>query len=151
MSVSDGRAKVTLSRHTIHNPGDPRHYMRIKPVEGRVRILFGERVLADSADALRLLEAGHDIYDPVLYLPLADVRAGLAPVEKRTYCPLKGHASYFDLVSGEGQAEGQVEAPEIAWSYRETLDMAGEIRDLVAFDAARVTIEERPAHDSAVA
>jgi uncharacterized protein (DUF427 family) len=147
MSESDGRAEVTLSRHTIHNPDDPRHYMRIKPVEGRVRILFGKRVLADSRNVLRLLEAGHDVYDPVLYFPLADVRADLAPVEKRTYCPLKGHASYFDLVS----EHGQVEAPEVAWSYRETLDLAGEIKDLVAFDAARVTVEERPAHDSAVA
>lgn len=151
MSESDGRAEVTLSRHTIHNPDDPRHYMRIKPVEGRVRILFGKRVLADSRNVLRLLEAGHDVYDPVLYFPLADVRADLAPVEKRTYCPLKGHASYFDLVSEHGQVQGQVEAPEIAWSYRETLDLAGEIKDLVAFDAARVTVEERPAHDSAVA
>ena len=75
MSESDGRAKVTLSRHTIHNPGDPRHFMRIKPVKGRVRILLGETVLADSRNALRLLEAGHDVYDPVLYIPLALVGA----------------------------------------------------------------------------
>jgi uncharacterized protein (DUF427 family) len=66
MSDVEGRAQVTLSRDTIHNPDDPRHYMRIKPVKGRVRILLGGRVLADSTDALRLLEAGHDVYDPVL-------------------------------------------------------------------------------------
>jgi uncharacterized protein (DUF427 family) len=71
----------------------------------------------------------------------------LAPVEKRTYCPLKGHASYFDLVSGQSR----VEAPEIAWSYRETHDFAGEIADLVTFDASRVTIEEHPVNSSAAA
>ena len=147
MAETDSQAQVTLSRHTIHNPGDPRHYMRIKPVGGRVRIRLGDRVLADSRNALRLLEAGRDVYDPVLYIPMADVRATLAPVEKRTYCPLKGQASYFDLVS----EENEVEASEIAWSYRETLDMADEIKDLVAFDAARVTIEEHPAQECALA
>ena len=147
MSDAEGRAQVTLSQDTIHSPDDPRHYMRIKPVKGRVRILLGDLVLAESTDALRLLEAGHDIYDPVLYLPLADVRANLAPVEKRTYCPLKGHASYFDLVSDQGQ----VEVPEIAWSYRETLDCGAGIKDLVAFDTSRVAIEEYPAQASVAA
>ena len=66
--------------------------------------------------------------------------ATLSPVEKRTFCPLKGHASYFDLVSDDGG----VEAPEIAWSHRETLDCAAALKDLVAFDAARVVIEEHP-------
>ncbi len=147
MSEVESRAQVTLSQDTIHNPDDPRHYMRIKPVKGRVRILLGGRVLAESKRALRLLEAGHDILDPVLYLPLADVRANLAPVEKRTFCPLKGHASYFDLVSDQGQ----VEVPEIAWSYQETLDCAVGIKDLVAFDASRVAIEEHPAQGSVAA
>jgi uncharacterized protein (DUF427 family) len=114
--------------------------MRIKPVEGRVRILIGDKVLAESERALRVLEAGRDFYDPVLYVPAADVRAKLSSVAKRTYCPLKGHASYFDLVSDEGR----VEATEIAWSYRETLDYAAALKDLVAFDATRVVIEEHP-------
>jgi uncharacterized protein (DUF427 family) len=141
MSETDVRARVTLARETIHNPDEPRHFMRIKPVTGRVRILRDGRVLAESARALRVLEAGRDLYDPVLYLPAADVRAKLSLIEKRTYCPLKGHASYFDLVSDEGR----VDVPEIAWSYRETLDCAVALKDLVAFDASRVVIEESPA------
>jgi len=145
MSEAEGRVQVTLSQDTIHNPDDPGHFMRIKPVRGRVRIVFGGRILAESTDALRVLEAGRDFLDPVVYLPLADVRVNLAPVEKQTFCPLKGHASYFDLASDQGR----VEAPEIAWSYQEPLDFAGEIRDLVAFDASRVTIEEHPAQGSA--
>jgi uncharacterized protein (DUF427 family) len=144
MPDAEGRVQVTLSQNTIHNPDNPGHFMRVKPVKGRVRILLGDRVLAESTGALRVLEAGRDFLDPVLYLPLADVRANLAPVEKRTYCPLKGHASYFDLVSDQGQ----VEVPEIAWSYRETLDCAVGIKDLVAFDASRVAIEESPAQSS---
>jgi len=140
MSEANLRAQVTLARETIHNPDEPRHFMRIKPVEGRVRVLFDGEVLAESARALRVLEAGRDLYDPVLYFPSADVRVKLSPAEKRTFCPLKGHATYLDLVS----EAGQVEVPEIAWSYRKTFDFAAALADLVAFDAARVTVEEHP-------
>ena len=145
MSEAEARAQVTLSQETIHNPDEPRHYMRIKPVTGEVRVRLDGRLLAASRRALRVLEAGRDIYDPVFYLPPADVRADLSPADRRTFCPLKGHASYFDLVSDRGE----VEAAEIAWSYRETLDCAGELKDLIAFDAARVAFEEHPAPSDA--
>ena len=145
MSEAEARAQVTLSQETIHNPDEPRHYMRIKPVTGEVRVRLDGKLLAASRRALRVLEAGRDIYDPVFYLPPADVRADLSPADRRTYCPLKGHASYFDLVSDRGE----VEAAEIAWSYRETLDCAGELKDLIAFDAARVACEEHPAPSDA--
>ena len=46
MSEAESRAQVTLSQDTIHNSDDPRHFMRIKPVKGRVRIMFDGRVLA---------------------------------------------------------------------------------------------------------
>jgi len=138
MSEAKEWGQVTLSQETIHNPDEPRHFMRIKPVKGHVRILFEGRVLAHSDQVLRVLEAGRDIYDPVLYFPPSDVRATLSPVEKRTFCPLKGHACYFDLVS----EQGRVEVPEIAWSYRETFDTAAPLKERVAFDAARVVIEE---------
>jgi uncharacterized protein (DUF427 family) len=147
MSSPANREQVTLSRETIHNPDEPRHFMRIKPVPGLVRILYKGRVLAESSRALRLLEAGKDIYDPTIYLPASDVRAALSPGEKRTYCPLKGHATYFDLLS----ENGRVEAAEIAWSYQETLDIAAELKDLVAFYASQVVVEEHPLPAAAAA
>jgi len=140
MSEAEARAQVTLSRETIHNADEPRHYMRIKPVKGEVRVRFAGKLLAASRRALRVLEAGRDIYDPVFYLPAADVRADLSPTDKRTFCPLKGRAGYFDLIS----EQGEVEASEIAWSYWETLDCAEQLKDLIAFDAARVAFEEQP-------
>jgi hypothetical protein len=88
MSSPANREQITLSRETIHNPDEPRHFMRIKPMPGLVRILYKGRVLAESSRALRLLEAGKDIYDPTIYLPASDLRAALSPGEKRTYCPL---------------------------------------------------------------
>ncbi len=141
MSEAVSREQVTLSRETIHNPDDARHFMRIKPVPGLVRILREGRVLAESTQALRLQEAGRDIYDPVFYLPAGAVRGTLKATDKRTFCPLKGHATYFDLLSDQGR----VEVPEIAWSYQETLDFAAPLKDRVAFYATRVVIEEHPA------
>jgi len=140
MSQANLRAQVTLAQHTIHNPDEPRHFMRIKPVRARVRVRRGGHVLGESERALRVLEAGRDLYDPVLYLPATDLRAKLSPAEKKTFCPLKGQASYLDLVSDDGR----VEAAEIAWSYRETLDIAAALKDLIAFDASQVAIEELP-------
>lgn len=131
------RETVTLSQHTIHNPDEPRHFMRVKPVEGLVRISRGGKVLAESSRAVRCLEAGKDLYDPVIYMPRDDIRATLKDSAKeKTWCPLKGHARYFDLDDGTA---------EIAWSYEETLDFADALKDLIAFYGNKVTIEEIPA------
>ena len=137
MTEQSVRESVTRSQFTIHNPDDARHFMRIKPVAGTVRILRDGKVLAESSRAVRLIEAGNDLDDPCFYLPREDVRADLKPSAKaRTWCPLKGHASYFDLPGGPA---------EIAWSYDETLDFAAELKDLVAFYGNKVVIEEHPA------
>lgn len=141
MAETDAVAQRTLCAETIHNPDEPRHFMRIKPVAGQVRIAFDGRMLAESGDALRLIEVGRDFYDPVLYIPRADVSANLSIAERRTFCPLKGHASYFDLLDDEGRTVVE----EIAWSYEDTFDFAAQLKSLIAFDASKVVIEERPA------
>lgn len=141
MSETDLPAALTLNADSIHNPDEPRHFMAIKAVPGRVRIRFDGRVLAESDDALRVIEVGRRFYDPVLYLPRTDVAANLSPAERRTFCPLKGHASYFDLCDDEGRRL----ATEIAWSYEETLDFADALNARIAFDASKVVIEEHPA------
>ena len=137
MTDQSVRESVTRSKFTIHNPDDPRHFMRIKPVAGTVRILRDGQVLAESGRAVRLIEAGNDLYDPCIYMPREDVQAALAPSAKaRTWCPLKGHAVYFDLPGGP---------QEIAWSYDETLDFARETQDLIAYYGDKDTIEGHPA------
>lgn len=141
MDQSTARQQVTLSPATIHNPEEPRHFMRIKPAGRRVRVLRNGEVLAETTGALRVLEAGRDIYDPVLYIPRGDIRARLVPAAReRTFCPIKGHASYFDLAGDDGATA----VPDIAWSYEETLDFAAEIKDHVAFKGTEVVIEEHP-------
>ncbi len=128
---------VTLAENTIHNPAEKRHFMTVDPVVGSVRILFGNTVIAWSQNALRLKEVGHQMYDPVLYLPRSDVVAELEQTEKATHCPLKGDCSWFSLVSQGGD--------NIAWSYQAPFEFANLIKGRFAFDARRVTIEEHPA------
>ena len=132
---------VTLAPETVHSPHDPRHFMRIKPVERHVRIRRGDAILAETDAAVRVLEVGYDFYDPVLYVPEVDVTSRLASsTSASTHCPIKGEAVYFDLLGDDGTRA--VEA--IAWAYPEPVAGAEALAGRMAFDAAHVTIELSP-------
>lgn len=126
---------VTLVKNAIHNPAEPRHFMRVVPAGEERTASVGDRVIARSSSALVVKEVGHDLYDHVTYFPRADVDAdALIGIDKTTHCPLKGDTEYFDVaVDGE-------RIPEAAWSYVDTIDVAAVLRDLVAFDSAKVTV-----------
>ncbi len=125
---------VTLAADTIHNPAEPRHFMKIKPVSGRIWISRDGVALAETERALRLLEVGNDLYDPVLYIPVADVCQPLYRKEKSTYCPLNGGASYFGLDPKSDTAE--------AWAYETPLDFACVLAGHVAFYPTGLKIDE---------
>ncbi len=124
---------VTLVRNAIHNPTEPRHFMRIVPASGRQIVTAAGHVVADSQHAVVVKEVGLDIYDPAVYFPRDDVDMdALARIEKSTHCPLKGDTEYFDIV-----ANGQ-HLTEAAWSYVKMV--AGEeLLDLIAFDQSSIT------------
>lgn len=122
----------------IENPADPRHFARLRPVDRTVEALRGGRVLARTKSALRLLEHGRDLYDPVLYFPRADLLAALGDREETTHCPLKGDARYFDLLA----PDGELEVEHIAWSYPEPFPFAAALADLIAFYPDKVTLRE---------
>lgn len=128
-------ADVTLVKNAIHNPAEPRHFMRVVPARDERTASVGDHVIARSSSALVVKEVGMDLYDHVTYFPRADVDSGaLVSIDKTTHCPLKGDTEYFDLVvDGERIAEA-------AWSYVETIDVAAELRDLIAFDSAKVNV-----------
>lgn len=115
----------------IRNPGNAAHFMALKPVKQRVRIYAGDTLLADSHNAVRLVEVGRGVYDPLIYVPKEDLTAPLEKLDKSTHCPLKGDASYHAF-QGE----------EIAWSYDAPLDFAKGLAGLRAFWPAKVRIEE---------
>lgn len=143
MTQTPGNSSVTLATQTIHNPDEPRHFMRVKPIARLIRILRGEQVLAQSRNAYWLLEIGRDMYDPSVYLPAADVSADLHLNAKQTYCPLKGHASYYDLRSRSLDDA----VSDIAWSYQEPLPFAGILQGLIAFYGNQIVLEEHPLGD----
>ena len=133
--MSNHHPDITLVKDTIHNPAEPRHFMRVAPAPGQRQATVGDHSLAQSAEAVVVKEVGLDLYDHVTYFPRADVNMdALVKIDKTTHCPLKGDTEYFDvLVDGE-------RVPEAAWSYVETIEEAAELRDLIAFDGSKVTV-----------
>ena len=65
---------------------------------------------------------------PVVYFPRDSIPAGLLqPSKRRTFCPFKGTASYFDLHIDGGVRENA------AWSYRSALPEAKDVEGYIAF------------------
>lgn len=128
---------ITLVRDAIHNPAEPRHFMRLaRPTHAVTASLAGVEI-ARSTRAIKLKEVGRDIYDAVIYFPREDVDMGrLVRIDKSSHCPLKGDAEYFDaMLDGRRIAE-------VAWSYDRTLTFADAIKDHVAFYPQRVQVVE---------
>ena len=105
-------------------PG-PDHPITVAPADARVVVRAGERVLADTTDALALQES---TYPVVYYVPLADVDQSLLQrTEHSTYCPYKGDASYYSVVTPDETLDNAV------WSYEEPYAAVAPIAKRVAF------------------
>lgn len=103
---------------------------RVEPSTRRVRIVHRDVVIADSDNALRVLETSHP---PGIYLPPTDVRTDLlTPAAETTMCEFKGRASYWDLT-----VDGMI-LPSAAWSYPFPGPRFEEIRDHLSFYPGRV-------------
>ena len=127
---------VTLVRDATHNPAEPRHFMRVVPAGGARTATVDGTALARSDDAIVVKEVGLDLYDHVTYFPRDDVdMTALVRTDKTTHCPLKGDTEYFDVeIDGRTIADG-------AWSYVDTIEVAGVLRGLVAFDTSKVSVD----------
>ncbi|MDE3131531.1 MAG: DUF427 domain-containing protein [Acidobacteriota bacterium] len=119
-------------------PG-PDHPIDVEPFNGRVRVTFAHHTVADTTQALELLEAG---YPPVYYVPLAYVdHAALRPSERTSHSPYKGDAAYYDVIDPH-----TLQAVEDAvWHYRDPYPAVSEIAEYVAFYPDRVELEVQPA------
>jgi uncharacterized protein (DUF427 family) len=105
----------------------PDYRIALAPAGVRVQVKVNGEVIADTRDALRMNEGD---YPPVYYFPRRDVKMErLARTEHQTYCPFKGHASYFSF---KGGAENAV------WSYESPYDEVSEIKELLAFYPEKV-------------
>ena len=111
----------------------PDYAVTITPYSGRVIIRHHGRVLADSSRAMRIDETKHS---PVYYLPRDDVRMELLePTELSTYCPFKGHASYWSLRLGDQLEEN------VVWSYESPFPEVEGLKSYLAFYGDRTELE----------
>jgi uncharacterized protein (DUF427 family) len=79
----------------------------------RVRIVLGGVTIADTADAVRVLETSHP---PAWYVPFAALTGvAVQPEPRGTVCEFKGRAAYWTLTAGG------VTAREAGWSYPQPL------------------------------
>ena len=103
---------------------------RVEAVVDRVVVRFAGEVIADTAEALRVIETSHP---PVYYLPPHGVRWDLLePAPGRSFCEFKGDASYVTIVAGGQRSE------RAGWLYRDPTPAFRSIAGYVAFYASRV-------------
>jgi uncharacterized protein (DUF427 family)/putative intracellular protease/amidase len=119
------------------HPAPAGHRITTEKIDGVVTARWAGEVIAESAGALLLREAG---LAPVVYFPPEDVRMELlTPTEHHTRCPFKGEASYWSIRVGDR------EAVDIAWSYPDPLPGRADITGRIAFYADRLDAVELPA------
>ena len=105
-------------------PG-PDHPIALTAPARRLRARYMGHVIADSADALMLEEAG---YHAVAYFPREDVSMEFfSRSERRSHCPYKGDASYFSVLM-----DGEL-SEDAAWSYQDPYPAMEAIRGRIAF------------------
>ncbi|MEM7153696.1 MAG: DUF427 domain-containing protein [Myxococcota bacterium] len=93
-----------------------------------VRVEWAGRVIAETRNALRVLETSHP---PNYYVPPADVDwSALVQAPGSSLCEWKGEARYWSVRAG-----GQVVA-NAAWSYPDPFDDFAEVLDHVSFYCA---------------
>ncbi len=111
----------------------PDHRVSIEPQDTRVRVRVGDTVIVDTQAPLLVRESRHD---DVWYLPKADVDFSLLrATATSTYCPFKGHASYWSVQAGTETLE------DCVWAYEDPFDECAPLKDHVAVYQDRVRVE----------
>jgi uncharacterized protein (DUF427 family) len=98
----------------------------VAPFTGRVQVIHGGRVVADTRAAVRVLETSQP---PAFYLPPADIDlTRLSRSASSSWCEWKGRATYWQLD----------DVPDAAWSYPSPTAAFTAIADHLAFYAQKV-------------
>ena len=110
----------------------PDHPIDIARVGRRVTVKVDRSVIAQTDDALELLEA---TYPPVLYIPRVDVSMeSLERSGHTTYCPFKGTANYYSIRALGPRGQNAV------WTYETPFEAVVAISGHLAFYPDRVGI-----------
>lgn len=105
---------------------------RLEPSTRLVRVIFADRVIAQTQRAFRILETSHP---PTYYIPPEDVnREFLVPSTLHTFCEFKGQANYLSLKVDDRNSENA------GWYYANPAAAFATIRNYISFYASRVDI-----------
>ena len=103
---------------------------RTEPSARHIKVMFGGVAVADTRDAVRLLETANP---PVYYLTPLHVRLELMTLNSHhTHSEVLGTASYYDLALDGATVRN------VAWVYTDPLPGYEAIRGRIAFFAGRV-------------
>ncbi len=106
---------ITMVRNGIHNPANPKHFMRLKPCSRMVRIWRRDTLLVETSKANSLMEIGADIYDPVFDVPAGAVLVKLEQIaDKSSHCPFKGLVASTQVKLGSKKSVAEIKNPEKA-------------------------------------
>jgi uncharacterized protein (DUF427 family) len=112
----------------VGHAADPYHRIDIRQSSRHLVVRSKGHIVANCHRPLVLFESG---YAPRWFVPRDDIdEPALSLVDKRTLCPYKGIASYYDI-GGAKQA---------AWSYREAWQEVARISDFVSFEPEKVDV-----------
>jgi uncharacterized protein (DUF427 family) len=110
------------------------HPITVEPTGKHVTVRVNGELVADTDEALTLQES---TYPAVQYIPLPDVvQDRLTRSDTETYCPYKGDASYYNVVTGGGTVDDAI------WTYENPYPAVDRIAGHVAFypDKADITV-----------
>jgi acyl-CoA thioesterase II len=111
----------------------PGYRIDLEPHPGVVRAWHGDLLLAESSNALRVLETDHA---ERLYFPEADVRLELFEEnEQHSVCPFKGQADYWTLTASEPPVE------DVFWTYRDPFPEVAGLKGYLGVYHEKVRIE----------
>src|SRR5215212_7392699 len=115
----------------------PKHHVEARPSSAHVRVMYEGKVIAETREAVELVEDGGEgtktVAPIVYYIPRKDTQMDrLTRSNHTTHCPFKGDASYFSIGNGPENA---------VWSYETPYDEMMAIKERLAFYPDKFQIE----------
>ena len=123
-----------MSDKTVREPSSD-HPITVALTGRHVTVRVNGEVVAESDHALTLQES---TYPAVQYIPLDDVvPSALTSSDTTTYCPYKGHATYFHVTTAAGDT-----VADAIWTYAQPYPAVADIAGHVAFypDKSEITV-----------
>jgi uncharacterized protein (DUF427 family) len=114
-----------------------KHFANINPLKQMAVVHLGTHLLASSHHALALTEyiRGKPL-SPIIYFPINHCAGDLLKASAtQTFCPIKGTASYFNIVINHKAYEDAV------WYYPEPMEGVCKIKGYLSFSEKLLSIE----------